>query len=220
MKRSTTVIKNKLITSLYFIVCFVLLLFISNIAEATTAKEKYLSAEKYFRRLQNNPSHQKYRDKWLFCIDKFQDVYRHDPGGPWAAAGMFRSGELYYELYKRSLKRSDKTEALDTFERIIKRYPKSQYRKKATDALHAIQKKSINKPKSKPSENIQSQKFKQAETCYQNLLDSPRKQKYRDKWLACIDKYQQAYRANPSGKLAAESMYQAGVLYAELYKRS
>jgi N-acetylmuramoyl-L-alanine amidase len=212
--------KNKLITSLYCIVCLAVFMCISNIAEAMTAKEKYLLAEKYFRRLQNNSSHQKYRDKWLFCINKFQDVYRHDPEGPWAAAGMFRSGELYLELYKRSLKKSDKTEALDTFERIIKRYPKSQYRKKAADAIRAIQQKSIDKPESKPSDNIQAQKFRQAETCYQNLLDSPRKQKYRDKWLACIDKYQQAYRADPSGKLAAESMYQAGVLYAELYKRS
>jgi N-acetylmuramoyl-L-alanine amidase len=212
--------KNKSVTTLYCIVCLVLLLGLPNMVEAATAKEKYLQAEKYFRRLKNNPSHQKYRDKWLFCINKYQDVYRHDPGGPWAAAGMFKSGELYYELYKRSLKKSDKTEALDTFERIIKRYPKSRYRKKAADAIHAIQKKSTPKAKSKPPPNTQTQHYKQAESCYQNLLNSPRKQKYRDKWLACIDKYQKAYKANPSGELAAECVYQTGTLYAELYKRS
>ncbi len=204
----------------YFIVCLAVFMCVSNSAEAMTAKEKYFLAERYFQRLQDNPSHQKYRDKWLFCIDKFQDVYRHDPEGPWAAAGMFRSGELYYELYKHSLKISDKTEALDTYERIIKRYPKSRYRKQAADGILAIQQNSIGQSISKPSENIQGQKFKEAEVCYQNLSNNPRKQKYRDKWLICIDKYQQAHRADPSGDLAAEALYQAGVLYADLYKRS
>jgi N-acetylmuramoyl-L-alanine amidase len=214
--------KNKLTTLFCYITCLFLVLCISNIVEAATAKEKYLLAEKYFRRLQKNPGHQKYRDKWLFCINKFQDVYRHDPEGPWAAAGMFKSGELYYELYKRSLKKSDKTEALDTFERIIKRYPKSRYRKKAEDALQEIQQKSKlkTKPETKPKTNIQAQKYRQAESCYENLLNSPSHQKYRDKWLACIDKYQQAYEANPAGEFAAECMYQRGALYADLYKRS
>jgi N-acetylmuramoyl-L-alanine amidase len=212
--------KNKRTIPLYWIACLVLLLCISNIAEAMTAKEKYLLADKYYRRLQNNPAHQKYRDKWLFCIDKYQDVYRHDPEDPWAAAGMFRSGELYYELYMHSLKESDRTEALDTYERIIKRYPASRYRKKAADAIITIQQASTAQSISKPPENIQAQKFKEAETCYQSLMNSPRKQKYRDKWLICIDKYQQAYGADPSGNLAAEALYQAGTLSADLYKRS
>jgi N-acetylmuramoyl-L-alanine amidase len=204
----------------FWIVCLALLLGVSGIAEALTAKEKYLLAEKYFLRLKNNPAHQKYRDKWLFCIDKFQDVYRHDPEGPWAAAGMFRSGELYYELYKRSFKTSDKAEALDTYERILKRYPKSRYQKKAADALLEIRGNSTAPPHANPSETVQVQRFKEAESCYQNLLNSPKKQKYRDKWLDCIEKYQQACIADPSGDLAAEALYSAGALYADLYRRS
>ena len=213
--------KNEPIIALFCMICLALLLCMPNAADATTAKEKYLLAEKYYRRLQKNPGHQKYRDKWLFCINKFQDVYRHDPEGPWAAAGMFKSGELYYELYKRSLKKSDKTEALDTFERIIKRYPKSRYRQKAADAIREIQKKSgvKSKPKSEPT-HIQAKKYQQAEACYEKLLASPRSQKYRDKWLACIDTYRQAYKADPSGEDAAACMYQTGALYADLYKRS
>ena len=99
-------------------------------ASAVTAKEKYLQADRYYRWLKKNTKIQKYRDKWLVGIEKYQAVYRHDPNGPWAAAGMFRSGEVYYELFQRSYKKSDRAEALDIFERIIKRYPKSQYRKR------------------------------------------------------------------------------------------
>jgi len=58
-------------------------------------------------------------------------VYRQDPSGKWAAAGLYMSGNLYMELYKRSYKKSDKKEAIDNFERIKKRYPRSAYSKKA-----------------------------------------------------------------------------------------
>jgi N-acetylmuramoyl-L-alanine amidase len=127
---------------------------------------------------------------------------------------------LTYELYKRSYKNSDKTKALDTYERIIKRYPKSRYRPKAAAAIQAIQQKSVASAPSSGSEAGQTKKFNEAASCYQQLRQHPGHQKYRDKWLACIGKYQQAYQADPTGELAAEAMYQTGALYADLYKRS
>ena len=96
---------------------------VSDIAVAKTAKSTYFEADKKYANLKKNPRLQKYRDKWFACIDLYKDVYRKDPDGPWAAAGMYKSGELYYELYKHSYKASDKAEALDTFQRVIKRYP-------------------------------------------------------------------------------------------------
>ncbi|UCD31812.1 MAG: hypothetical protein JSV38_13680, partial [Desulfobacterales bacterium] len=94
----------------------------SSLSSAATAREKYYQAEACYKKLRNSPKRQKYRDQWLVCIEKFQKVYRHDPSGPWAAAGLYKSGELYKRLYERSLMAADKTEALDIFERIIKRY--------------------------------------------------------------------------------------------------
>jgi len=188
------------------------------IALAKTAKETYIQADKKYSYLKKNPRLQKYRDKWFACIDLFKDVYRKDPSGPWAAAGMYKTGELYYELYKISYKPSDKTEALDTFQRVIKRYPNSRYNSKAKAFITAIKGKV--KPSPKKNSQAQVQLLKEAEKCYQNLLDNTRLQKYRDRWLSCIGKYKAAHSADTKGSHAAEAMYRSGVLTYELYKRS
>jgi len=116
--------------SIFLICCFV---FIAWPLEsfAATAKEKYFEAEARYRKLKKSSRKQKYRENWLACIKKYQAVYRQDPSGKWAAAGLYMSGNLYIELYKRSYKKSDKKEAIDNFERIKKRYPRSAYSKKA-----------------------------------------------------------------------------------------
>ena len=105
---------------------------------AATAKDKYYHAEACYKKLRHNPRKQKYRDKWLGCIEKFEAVYHYDPKGPWAAAGLYMSGQLYQELYKRSFKTSDQETAIDNYERIITDFPKSKYRQKAEYALRDI----------------------------------------------------------------------------------
>jgi N-acetylmuramoyl-L-alanine amidase len=191
---------------------------LSDTAQAKTPKEIYIEANKKYSYLKKNPRLQKYRDKWFACIDLFKDVYRKDPDGPWAAAGMYKTGELYYELYKKSYKPSDKAEALDTFQRIVKRYPNSRYNPKAKAFIAAISDEI--KTSSKKKNSTQSQHLKDAENCYQKLLDNPSLQKYRDRWISCIDKYTAAHSADPDGPHAAEAMYRSGVLTYELYKRS
>ncbi|MCK5507602.1 MAG: N-acetylmuramoyl-L-alanine amidase [Desulfobacterales bacterium] len=98
---------------------------------AITAKDKYFKAEACYKKLRNNSNKQKYRHNWLLCIKKFQAVYKHDPKGPWAAAGLYMSGELYGKLYKFSSGDSDRKEVIDIFERIVKQFPKSKYKGKA-----------------------------------------------------------------------------------------
>jgi N-acetylmuramoyl-L-alanine amidase len=115
------------------------------VLSAATAKDKYYSAEACYKRLRHNPRKQKYRDKWLACIDKFDAVYRQDPQGPWAAAGLYMSGQLYQELYKRSIKKSDKDAAADNYERIIAGFPKSRYRQRAETALRELRYKTTQK---------------------------------------------------------------------------
>jgi len=102
---------------------------------AATARDKYYKAEACYKKLRHNPKRQKYRDRWLSCIKKFDAVFQYDPDGPWAAAGLYMSGKLYEELHKRSFKPSDKEAAIDNYNRIITRFPKSKYKQKAEYAI-------------------------------------------------------------------------------------
>lgn len=63
-------------------------------------------------------------------------------------------------------------------------------------------------------------KYFAAERAYRQLKKSETRQKYRDQWLRCIDKYMAVYKHDTRGQWAAVGLYQAGVLYSELYKRS
>ncbi len=211
--------KPWILPSLAILIIFVFGFGAIDSTQASTAKDTYLQADKKYLRLKKNPKLQKYRDQWFACIDLFKTVYRHDPNGPWAAAGMYKTGELYYELYKHSFKKSDKTEALDTLQRVVKRYPKSQYRQKAQALLATIQSKST-PPKPEKKTTTQDRRMRQAEKCYQRLLSNPRKLKYRDQWLTCISTYKSAQAADPKGSRAAEAIYRAGSLTYQLYKRS
>ena len=118
-------------------------------SSADTAKKEYYRAEACYKKLRHSPKKQKYRCYWLGCIEKFQAVYRHNPSGPWAAAGLYMSGTLYQELYRRSFKESDKKAALDSYKQIIKDYPKSAYRPKAENALRNLFPKGVPKIASK-----------------------------------------------------------------------
>ena len=123
---------------LYFLVCCIIAITQPGVSSAVTARDKYIKAEACYNKLCKSPKKQKYRHNWLNCIERFQAVYRHDPSGPWAAAGLYMSGKLYQELYKKSYKKSDKKEALDLFERIVKRFPKSRYKYKAAVAIRSF----------------------------------------------------------------------------------
>ncbi|MFO7558172.1 MAG: N-acetylmuramoyl-L-alanine amidase [Desulfobacterales bacterium] len=120
-----------------FTACIVLL-FLSSVAAAEPAKNKYMKAEAAYNNLLKNSKKQKYRSNWIACIKKYQGVYNSDPTGPWAAAGKYKTGMLYYGLYKWSNKKSDKEEALNIYKSIIQNHPKSAYRPKALEEIRRI----------------------------------------------------------------------------------
>ncbi len=72
--------------------------YLPNIANAASAESKYFSAERCYRQLRNSPTQQKYRDRWLRCINKYLAVHKHAPRGQWASAGLYHAGVLYAEL--------------------------------------------------------------------------------------------------------------------------
>ena len=184
-------------------------------AWALTPKQQYFRAEKAYAALKKNPRHQKYRDRWLGCIEKYQKVYRLDPPGPWAAAGLYRSGLLYLELHKRSYLTADRQEAVDAFRRVIHRYPKSRYTPKSRSKLAGLGK-SVATPKA----IVSAKHLKKANTAYKQLMNSAAKKKYRDQWEKRIGHFQLAYRSDTRGPHAAESLYMIGLLYKGLSVRS
>ncbi|MDL1985994.1 MAG: hypothetical protein LWX54_17790, partial [Deltaproteobacteria bacterium] len=126
---------------------------------AITAKDKYFKAETCYKKLRNNSHKRKYRHNWLRCIEKFQAVYKHAPKGPWAAAGLYMSGELYGKLYKISSRKSDRKEAIDIFERIVKQFPKSEYKGKAIKKIRVFSKKERKKSSKKIKVSIKKKSF-------------------------------------------------------------
>lgn len=129
--------KKTYFSSILIILCILFMMW-PRALSAATAKDKYYQAEACYKKLRHNPKKQKYRDKWLGCIKKFEAVYHHDPKDPWAAAGLYMSGQLYQELYKRSFKTSDRETAIDIYERIITDFPKSKYKQKAEYAIRNL----------------------------------------------------------------------------------
>jgi N-acetylmuramoyl-L-alanine amidase len=190
----------------------------------SSAAEKFGAADAAYQSLWKNPIKQKYRDQWLLCIDKYKAVYRHDPKGPWAAAGLYRAGELYLKLHRWSSKSKDLSAAGALFEQVKRDYPKSRYHKRAVKQLTALKKKGIAPEapvdRKNPAHERAKRSLQKAKTRYNALLNSPRHQKYRDRWLACINGFQEAYQQAPDGPLAAEALFNTAEAYGKLYQRS
>ena len=212
------VIKNYFKIFTWLLISCVVVLWTADGALALTAKDKYMQAEAKYRILRKMPKLQKYRDKWLFCIKKYNAVYRHDPAGAWAAAGLYKTGELYLELYKHSYAKGDERKALAIFRKVIKLYPASNYKKKAE-----ILQKNIVRQRSRQANKIKlsaKKKYLRAEAYYRKFKSSSSRQKYRDQWLAGVKKYEDTFNYDPFGSWAPASLFMMGKLYHGLYRWS
>ncbi len=192
-------------------------------AIAASAESKYYSAERCYRQLRNSPSLQKYRDRWLQCINKFLAVHKHAPRGQWASAGLYHAGVLYTELYRHSYYREDKKEALDIFDRVVRGYPKSRYRTRALQAKRDLLRgEGVPTAKAKPVKRTGSARsaYNRAKENYGKLQQNPEQKKYRDQWMRSIENYQKAYDQDPGGDLAAAALYGVARCYDELHHYS
>jgi N-acetylmuramoyl-L-alanine amidase len=115
-----------------------LLIFYSTATAGISPKTQFYQAESSYKKLLKNHNKQKYRKNWLNCIKKYKKVYKLNPSGPWAAAGMYKTGVLYAKLSLWSNKNSDTKEALNIFKRVVKKYPASRYKTKAANEIHRI----------------------------------------------------------------------------------
>jgi len=121
------------------------------IISADQLETEYRNAMKCYDELHASATKQKYRNNWQICIKQFQTIYKNNPSGRHAAASLYMSGKLYQELHRKSATNSDRTEAIDLFIRIIKRFPDSQYKEKAIEALRIFSKQEIKHQKKVPS---------------------------------------------------------------------
>jgi len=202
----------------FFIICLFFFL-TPETASSQPAREQFFRAETSYKNLRNSPVKIKYRENWLRCIEAFESAYKIDPGGLWAAAALYKTGELYQELHRHSFKTSDIKEALDIFVRVSKRFPKSSYKPKAEAKIREIGRVVSNPIASQP-QGDDGKPYAEAEACYENLRRNPAGKKYRENWLRCIKAFQEAYKDNPTGSQAAASLFKSGELYQELYKYS
>ncbi len=203
-------------TFITILICCAVSVFWSCASSGSKARNLFYQAESCSKELRNSPDKQKYRSYWFNCINKFDAVYRRDPSGTWAAAGLYNMGRLYEELYQHSFKDEDRQEAEKLYQRIVSQYPSSGYKDKAAKALNQLsghQSESVN-------QEIVKKKFFEAESSYAELLAHPNKQKFRSYWMDSIKEIESVYQLDPSGPWAAAALYMKGNLYEDLYKNS
>ncbi|MCP4745741.1 MAG: AMIN domain-containing protein [Desulfobacteraceae bacterium] len=189
-------------------------------AVLASSKTDYHLAERCYLKLRNNKAKQKYRDSWKHCINSFLKVQKNDPKGAWASAGLYQAGKLYAQLYLRSGGKSDKLSAIDTFDRLIKQYPRSSYTKKARGEIKKLGPAKKTKSKSEKATLAARTNYKKAQVQYRLLQKKSSLRKYRDQWFKCIDSYRKAYELDSDGPLAAAALFGLAQSYEQLYKYS
>jgi N-acetylmuramoyl-L-alanine amidase len=127
----------------YFIPCLLLIGLLWGLGRpapvsAVTAERQFFKAQTCFARLMADEKKPDFRENWFPCIRMFQEAYKLDPSGRYAAASLYMAGKLFQQLYNRSFKSSDKKEALDYFQRVRRRFPDSAYAPKAQKGLAAL----------------------------------------------------------------------------------
>lgn len=210
--------KRKVPVSL-LLMCCLAAFFWSCVSIGATPQDLFFQAENCYKALRNQPEKMKYRSHWLDCIEKFEAAFRQSPAGPWAPAALFMTGVLYEELYRHSYVSADREKARAVFERVIRDYPKSAYKARSAEAIRnfsVVAAKSAGKVGTSDARKI----YAEAEACYAKLSANPKQKKFRRAWEACIEKFEKAYRLDPSGSLAAASLYMTGSLYEELHAYS
>jgi N-acetylmuramoyl-L-alanine amidase len=192
-------------------------------AAAEDARTQYFQAENAYKKMLDTPAQRKYRHHWLRVIKGFQAVYDMDPDGSWAAAGLYRAGLTYIELFRRSGLAADRDAGIARLLQVRQDFPGSAYRVKAEAQLQAYPNVTPAAPaeasapaQKSADERAARQKFERAEACQTRLQQNPRRTKHRDVWLACIDQYRDAYEADPEGPEAAVCLFKMGSLYQQL----
>jgi N-acetylmuramoyl-L-alanine amidase len=139
-------------------------------ATASVPKQDYLAADAAFKALRHSPVKRQKVSEWLHCIHQYEAIYKTHPQSAWAPAGMFRSAELYLQLFSLSDDTIFRTRAVDLLVRIRNKYPSSAYNDRAISRLKSLSENPD--PRAHAPRHIRSKK---AETQKGSLTQSPDK---------------------------------------------
>lgn len=99
---------------------------------------EYRKAQSDFKQLLKDPQKQRIRHHWMMCVKGFRSVYMAQPNGSRADDALYMTAYVYARLYEITNSVQDKEEALDYFNRLLKRFPKSSYRSEATREIAGL----------------------------------------------------------------------------------
>lgn len=103
-------------------------------ASAGDAEAEYQRARSAYRKLQETPKLQRYRDQWLSVIRRLDTVSQQYPGHPRAGDARYLSASAWRGLYRVSRLKDDARHAVKAFDEMASMHPDS---KLADDALFA-----------------------------------------------------------------------------------
>jgi N-acetylmuramoyl-L-alanine amidase len=216
--------------------------------EAADLSNAFFEADACARALRKSPAAMKSRHNWERCIDRFQEVHRKDPKGPWAPASLYQSASLKLGLHAYSKNADDLRAAVEQFEQVQNKFPDSAYRDRAGAELKRIAKaggageekaataepKVAAKPPAEParrrpaaagtpapaaaSAEKPSRQYIQAEACSKKLAGVLPTERTRRDWMLCIGRFHRVYLDEPEGSWAAAGLFMEGALYHDLYK--
>ncbi len=113
---------------LLFCLAILLIPFISSYTKETgssPAETAYKAAKKKYVVMRISESEVKIRDNWIDVIDTFLSVYLEYPDSEKGDDSLYMVGRLYEELYEQSKNRNDLNRAIEAYEKLIQKYPKS-----------------------------------------------------------------------------------------------
>jgi N-acetylmuramoyl-L-alanine amidase len=85
--------------------------------------------------LYRSPENMAYRDNWLKCTQRYEDVFTRYPESDQAAWAIYRSARMLMKLYQYSGRSQDVDEAIERLRKLAQRYPKHRL---ADDAQYQI----------------------------------------------------------------------------------
>jgi len=212
------------------LLCLLIASTVSAETNESPAQIKYYQTAACYKNLRKNPAKQQYRDEWLKCIKSSEDIYKLDPNGSWATAGLYLTGHLYDRLYRHTNLKEDYEQAEKYFHKLLKRFPVSKYRERTykalrelharnplladfhTECLHPQKKTITDVAKEKDARG----KYFKAEHCVRSLSENASE----TEWLRCIQRFYEVYKCDHDGRWAAAGLYQTAVLYRQLYHRT
>jgi N-acetylmuramoyl-L-alanine amidase len=150
-------------------------------------------------------------DEALDLYEQLVDKYRKHR---LADDAQYRIGQIYYECKK------DEPRAYREFQEVERKFPTGDMRPKAEKMLDKLAKtvKKSGVPSAAPQKPATI--LKEANQCRDTLLRSKRKKKFRQNWLACIERYKGLYSLYPQSDQATWAIYHSAGLYTGLYAYS